>query len=245
MANTQNIPWKRLAIEASAIVLSILLAFAIDAWWEERQTEQDIVEDLAIVEHELAENIRLVELSIDIMTNIVAAKDRLIAELKARPGSSSVDIPATDVFWGIFMNPTLDPSLGGTDAWIAAGQLGVIESPKLRQRLAGVRGKFDDTIEEQRIAREVGIRQIYPAIEDRGDIGIIKDMFAAGLHARQATEVQEIPDFGSISLPNSGALIFSLQARGLWYEASILESTDLLAELKEIQPLVQAEMRSK
>jgi hypothetical protein len=243
MADSQNISWRRLAIEAPAIVVSILLAFAIDAWWEERQTEQDIVEDLVIVEHELAENIRLVQLSIDVMQNVVAAKDRLIAELKTNAGSASIEIPAADVYWAIFINPTLDPSLGGTDAWIAAGQLGVIESPELRQRLASVRGKFDDTREEQRDARDIGILQIYPAIRNSSDISAVKDMFAAGLHARQRTEVQEIPDFGMISLPHSRALIFSLQARGLWYEASLVESSDLLVELKEIQALVQAEMQ--
>lgn len=36
MTDNQSIPWKRLCIEATAIVASILLAFAIDAWWAER-----------------------------------------------------------------------------------------------------------------------------------------------------------------------------------------------------------------
>jgi len=36
MTETQNIPWKRIAVEGAAIVASILLAFAIDAWWQER-----------------------------------------------------------------------------------------------------------------------------------------------------------------------------------------------------------------
>jgi hypothetical protein len=35
----QEIPWNRFAIEAIVIVGSILLAFAIDAWWDERQSE--------------------------------------------------------------------------------------------------------------------------------------------------------------------------------------------------------------
>ena len=35
MTDTQNIPWKRITVEAAAIVASILLAFAIDAWWDE------------------------------------------------------------------------------------------------------------------------------------------------------------------------------------------------------------------
>ena len=33
---SQDIPWKRLSVEGVAIVASILLAFAIDAWWGER-----------------------------------------------------------------------------------------------------------------------------------------------------------------------------------------------------------------
>jgi len=36
MSETQDIQWKRLFVEAITIIASILLAFAIDAWWEER-----------------------------------------------------------------------------------------------------------------------------------------------------------------------------------------------------------------
>ena len=36
MANTRDISWKRLATEATVIVGSILFAFAIDAWWQDR-----------------------------------------------------------------------------------------------------------------------------------------------------------------------------------------------------------------
>ncbi len=36
MTNTNNIQWKRTAVEGVAIVISILLAFWIDTWWEDR-----------------------------------------------------------------------------------------------------------------------------------------------------------------------------------------------------------------
>lgn len=36
MNETQPIPWKRVAVEATTIIVSILLAFSIDAWWQER-----------------------------------------------------------------------------------------------------------------------------------------------------------------------------------------------------------------
>ena len=62
---------------------SILIAFALDAWWAERQLEQEIAEDLAIVEYELAENIRLVQLTIDIMNEVIAANNTIIAALES------------------------------------------------------------------------------------------------------------------------------------------------------------------
>jgi hypothetical protein len=36
MRNSNAIPWKRLTAEGTAIVLSILLAFWIDAWWQQK-----------------------------------------------------------------------------------------------------------------------------------------------------------------------------------------------------------------
>jgi hypothetical protein len=44
-----RIPWPRIAVEGVAIVASILLAFAIDAWWDDKQrqeTEQVILRTL-------------------------------------------------------------------------------------------------------------------------------------------------------------------------------------------------------
>lgn len=37
VAKTREIPWPRMLAEGTAIVVSILLAFAIDAWWEEHR----------------------------------------------------------------------------------------------------------------------------------------------------------------------------------------------------------------
>ena len=64
MTNTQKLPWKRLLAEATAIVLSILLAFAIDAWWEDRgdrQAEQLLLQRLKADFTEIRTAIQVVE----------------------------------------------------------------------------------------------------------------------------------------------------------------------------------------
>jgi hypothetical protein len=39
----------KLALEGAVVVISILIAFALDAWWNDRQLQQETAEDLAIV----------------------------------------------------------------------------------------------------------------------------------------------------------------------------------------------------
>jgi hypothetical protein len=46
---TPRVPWVRIIAEGAAIVVSILLAFGIQAWWEgrqERRVELDILSGL-------------------------------------------------------------------------------------------------------------------------------------------------------------------------------------------------------
>jgi hypothetical protein len=56
LAKSEDIPWKRLTAEAIAIVASILLAFWIDAWWEQRVETNLAIEHLQAFEIELIAN---------------------------------------------------------------------------------------------------------------------------------------------------------------------------------------------
>ena len=52
------------------------------------------------------------------------------------------------------------------------------------------RGKVEDVVEEQRVARDISVREIYPLIQDKiGDIDLVIQLFASGLHARPSQPV--------------------------------------------------------
>jgi hypothetical protein len=53
MNQDQTIPWKRISAEGAAIVVSILLAFSIDAWWDTRQRQEDENQSLRSLLNEL------------------------------------------------------------------------------------------------------------------------------------------------------------------------------------------------
>ena len=53
MKKVQEIPWRRIAVEAAAIVVSILLAFGIDAWWDEIKRSSDERDSLALLRRDI------------------------------------------------------------------------------------------------------------------------------------------------------------------------------------------------
>jgi hypothetical protein len=64
MTETQNIPWKRITVEAAAIVGSILLAFAIDAWWNDHQNRAEERRVLVGLKSEFEQNLELIDIEI-------------------------------------------------------------------------------------------------------------------------------------------------------------------------------------
>ena len=65
MANTNNIQWKRISAEGAAIVVSILLAFSIQAWWDEYQEERQLHEILEALEEAFSGNLSQINDSIE------------------------------------------------------------------------------------------------------------------------------------------------------------------------------------
>ncbi len=61
MNEIQNIPWKRLSTEAAVIVASILLAFSIDAWWDERRDRQRESEVLVALKSDFEQNRQILQ----------------------------------------------------------------------------------------------------------------------------------------------------------------------------------------
>jgi len=62
MSNLGNLhSWNRLMAEGLVIVLSILLAFAIDAWWDQRREDRDANDQVARVVGELQANTAILQ----------------------------------------------------------------------------------------------------------------------------------------------------------------------------------------
>ena len=163
MTETQKIPWNRLAVEAVAIVVSILLAFSIDAWWD---TQKDVAEEREILVGLEAE---FVDLSARLVRLSKSNRERtaLIEEyLSDSAGEMSPD-SIEQLFVYAFLVNVLDQG-GALDALLASGRLEKFAARDIRVRLA----KWPDWLEDMHTNdlsfRDYAFREILPFLTRHG-----------------------------------------------------------------------------
>lgn len=91
MTIRQPIPWRRLFAESAVIVVSILLAFSIDAWWDERQAARAQVERLWRVAAEIEINQEIIGEKISILGRAIDSTSEYLAWMGPEPESVSLD----------------------------------------------------------------------------------------------------------------------------------------------------------
>ena len=147
MDETQKIPWKRLSIEAAAIVVSILLAFAIDAWWNE---QQERAEEREVLESLYAE----FEANREEAAAVISFHDREIQSIETLMELTQDEILAlpaetVEVMVSSFaMARTFDAVRGSIDALYSAGKLGILRDRELREALTTFVITVEDAVED-------------------------------------------------------------------------------------------------
>lgn len=125
----------RLAAEGAVIVLSILLAFAIDAAWAERQLRVEEREALAALEAEFIANLAQVDTVIGMHTGWLEST-RMLVELPAEDIAALPQEIVSEIVLGAANPTTFDPVTGTTTSLMAAGKLGVLRDARLRDALS-------------------------------------------------------------------------------------------------------------
>lgn len=151
MTNTRQIPWRRILLEGAVIVVSILLAFTIDAWWSSRNEQQREHEQLVSMLTEFKASLSGLD---EVLTSIQGhAKnlELLIAMLKAA-GDEPVLVPGALLGSAITWR-TSDVSISTLDALMASGDLNLLSNVELRSNLAGLPAFLLDVTEDEIIAK--------------------------------------------------------------------------------------------
>ena len=141
-----QVPWLRVFAEGVAIVVSILLAFGIQAWWEERQDRAEEERILVALSDEFAANREVLATN---RTSHEAQQQAALTLLRAAASEiampmDSVDYLLSDIIWygtDGWVTGTMDALLSSGDIGLISNkslQLSLASWPDLRERLAAV-----------------------------------------------------------------------------------------------------------
>jgi hypothetical protein len=189
-----------LLAEGAVVLISILIAFGLDASWDGRVIREQVREELVSVEAELLANRQSLAFHVDVAGRIVAASDEVVRRLDAAGVGEAVLVPDTLVAWILF-SPSLDPSLGAVEALIASGQLSAVEDPMLRSTLAGLANSFDDAIEDQLLGRKVAFETMTPLAAGVSDLAAVTTAWTAWFANPSSTRPMVSP--GETRIPAS------------------------------------------
>lgn len=163
MPESETIPWKRLSAEGAAIVVSILLAFSIDAWWDARN---DLAEEREILVGLDAEYVDL-RARLDQWAKFnregMAVLEEYLSDSVAEMDPESIEW----VFAYAYLINVLDQG-GALDALLASGRLEKISNRDIRVRLAKWPDWLEDIHTNDLSFRDYGMREIIPFMTRHG-----------------------------------------------------------------------------
>ncbi len=185
MTISQSIPWKRLTAEGAAIVVGILLALWIDAWWQERHeriVEQeylvavlsDIDAVIAEVDRSIAGNVRYNE----------SARQRVAA---MRDGGQLSDSLAESTLSEMRNSYRVRANLDSYTDLLSSGGVTILRDPTVRTALAKLRAQMD--FEQQLFSWVVDLgHRVTPLLHesmDVGNLGVIARLEEDAIMARE------------------------------------------------------------
>lgn len=239
MTAQKSIQWRRVLVEASAIVLSILLAFSIEAWWAESQERGVEQQALASLRSDFGESRETLSIVLQIYEQSQAEFVRFQSSTPSE--LSSLDSDAIGAMVTAFtVAATFDPWASTLDALVRDGRLGLISDLALRESLSTWLRALED-IGENGLDIRSGATRVLRAMEAHG--GPFQNPGPTpGATRRRAVDLHMLPtadgstlsalrqDSSFVGMTRSHQFAVALYLRELNEIASILDSTLALIE---------------
>jgi len=131
----QTTYWNRLAIEGFVIVVSILLAFAVDAWWDERQKRDSEIQQLNRVAAELEINAARIRTKLETLSRARDATSELISWMGPKPTIVSPE-SFSETFVQMYSIGMFRLVRAASEDYLAAGLIDSARSAEVRYALS-------------------------------------------------------------------------------------------------------------
>ena len=158
---------KRLIIEGLTILLSILTAFGIDAWWDWSRDRGDEAELLGQLRAEFGANLEVMDETVYRHERSISSGESLLGMVRTTP-DVAVEAQLDTLFRWALWPAHYNPATGALDATISSGRLDLIRNDTLRNRLAGWDGVLSDLLLDEQTRRNWVFDHMIPLVAEFG-----------------------------------------------------------------------------
>jgi len=229
----RQVPWLRILAEGFAIVVSILLAFGIQAWWEGRQERAEEQEILA----GLRSDFTAIERGLINARRVVVRRQERLQWLLSLPDASLANVPviqADSAFFAFIATGTYEPSEATLDGLVSSGKMDLLQSRELRTKLTAWRRTLDEVQDGEAVMRTLDHEQIVPYLARQGvplragyPDQLVSDIEVAEIYARAIQQ----PEFRTLASYKLG-----------WLSATVGEYDEALVAVRDILAVLDREL---
>lgn len=233
-----RLPWARILAEGLVIVVSILLAFGIDAWWEEQGARAEERSVLLALEAEFRSNAERLSSALTWYQERYASARRIL-ELSDGPAGALSDEELRSLLSDLLRKRSFYLDSGAHDALLASGELAVISDEELRNRLAAWPSVVAEWQEEDQAVFQFVDEQVAPFLADFGRLRDISPDFPGFTGSPPSVPRPDTGSFDSVGIRAGGGLdnLTYRGAQGLWY--AMRDGSRLQAEAEDVLDLIE------
>lgn len=210
---SKDIPWVRVFVEGVVIVGSILLAFSLDAWWDNQNREDELREQLEVVTREMQSAREALQRALDAHDMNAHLAAHLTSALGRVPEGSEVVVSDTLV-GPLLPQVTADVTTGSLDAFIAAGGLELIEDVDIRRHLLDWPTRIQDLLDDETYLRNFAAAELASFLRANSAVANAELQSIPWLMGRFGKGPQLAPDLiGTVTLRREQQLMNLLAAR--------------------------------
>jgi hypothetical protein len=241
MAESQKIPWKRLSVEAAAIVGSILLAFTIDAWWEdrtEREAEQWLLERLRADFLQIGADLEIVDEEHRKASDACIALLKLVEVGEPLPMTPEVDTMIARAF---ISSRTFNPGSGAVAVFLSSDASKLVRNQPLADLLVKWSGLVEELQEEEAQLQKGVSERWTPYLSSRTNLGP---------YIKAAADIMSgLPDDVSAMTQRAPVIVDSefvnhILNRFTWQQIALRDIEPIQDAVDEILELLESEVES-
>ncbi len=160
MTDTHRFQWKRVGIEATVVVASILIAFSIDAWWDDLQEQRRADELLFAIRSDVEATQTYIEGVIAFRKKVIGDAQALLEAMAGGTDRATLDSRLLTL-GSVFVMSSWQPVNHTYEQALGSGSFDLVRDSELRLLLA----QYVAALEEVGLFHDNVIRQYYGALE--------------------------------------------------------------------------------